>query len=85
LWEKAKYDPTNQLIYVDRLVEIVSNEGSKKYFWRYTIRWYTKSELELLLKLAGFNKIEVYGDFNFGEYKYEKGSMVFLAQKEENN
>ena len=81
LWEKAKYDLTNQLIDVDRLVEIVSENYSKKYFWRYKIRWYTRSEIELLLRLAGFNNIEVYGDFSFGEYKYEKGLMVFIASK----
>ena len=83
LWERAKYDPTNQYIYVDRLVEIVSGNDSKKYFWKYTLRWYTKPEIELLLRLAGFKKIEVYGDFNFGEYGYEKGLMVFLAFKKE--
>ena len=82
LWERAEYDLTNQLIHVDRLVEIVHPDNeSKRYFWKTTLRWYTKSELELLLKLAGFNNIKVYGDFNLGEYRYEKGKMVFIAMK----
>jgi len=80
VWEKARYDLTKNLIEVDRYVLVLEEEGLRRYKWSFVIRYWFKTELELLLKLAGFNKVHVYGGFNFEEYSYDKGRMVFIAK-----
>ena len=46
--------------------------------YRYVFRY----EMETLLRLAGYNSIEVYGGFEKQPYDYHSGIMVFIAKAE---
>ncbi len=79
--ENAKYDLTNHLIHVKRYVRVIGSPFEGEYTWFFTIRFWFKGEIELALRLAGFNKVNVYGGFNYEEYSYDRGIMVFIAEK----
>ncbi len=81
IWEASSYDLTKQLIHSKRYVIIETGEGRKEAVWVFTIRYYFKTELELLLRMAGFKKIEVYSGINLEPYSYCKDRMVFIAEK----
>ena len=79
-WEVASYDLTNQLITVKRYGFVETDNRKKKFMWRFKIRYWFKSELELLLKLAGFGNIAVFGGFDLRPYCYESGMTLFIAK-----
>ncbi len=81
LWEVANYDLTNQLIDVKRYVKILKKNSSREVVWSFRIRYWFKTELELLLKIAGFEKIEVFSGYNLEPYDYDKNPMIFIAKK----
>ena len=81
VWESASYDLTNHLIEVNRYVMVLEGEHVERHVWRYLIRYWFKTELELLLKLAGLDRYEVYGGFNYERYNYDRGRMVFIVRK----
>lgn len=45
------------------------------------LRWIYEQEFRLLLKLAGFVKFDVYGDFTRAPFDETKGEMVWFAEK----
>jgi len=81
LWESAKYDLTNQYIEVKRYTEIQKKEGIKKATWKVKIRYWFKTEIELLLKQAKFSEINTYSSYDLTPYNYEKNPMIIIAKK----
>lgn len=45
------------------------------------IRWIYKEEFKLLLRLAGFNKWQLYGDFDKNSFNNESNEMVWITEK----
>ena len=45
------------------------------------LRWIYKEEFKLLLKLSGFSKWELYGDFEKSPYAYGSPEMVWIVRK----
>ena len=45
------------------------------------IEFYTKSELELMLELAGFEEVQIFGDFNGEPAGMDHKNLVFVARK----
>ena len=64
-YEAVTRDPVNQLIEVKfryerlRNREVVSNQTT-----RFKMRWFTRFELEHLMARAGFDRVQMYGDFD---------------------
>ncbi|MGQ4892925.1 MAG: class I SAM-dependent methyltransferase [Candidatus Njordarchaeia archaeon] len=81
LWETAKYDLTYQMIDIKRLVEVKNKTETKRYVWETKLRYYFWGELYLALKMAGFREINIYGNYDMSEFKYEKGKIVVIAKK----
>lgn len=64
-------------------IEIVKlnhqKEVIKSHLSQTKIRWIYKYEMELLLELSGFNKWDIFGNFNRQPLKSETDSMVVCA------
>lgn len=73
---KNEHDLTNQLQYITWRFKYDGKISDSKML----VRWIHKAEFEALLKLAGFKKWKLYGDFNKKEYKYGD-EMVFVIEK----
>ena len=79
LWEVANYDLTNQFITVKRYGFVAMENSRKEFIWKTKLRYWFKTELELLLQMAGFKNIETYGGFNLEPYDYSTGKIVMIA------
>ncbi|MEM2880387.1 MAG: class I SAM-dependent methyltransferase [Candidatus Methanomethylicaceae archaeon] len=78
LREKSYFvDEINQII---ETLAVVYKEG--EVFWKGTYRYALiyKREFELLLRLAGFKKWEVYGGFDYRPLTSYKQEMVWIAE-----
>jgi SAM-dependent methyltransferase len=79
---KIKHDPVRQLL---RIQNTYSETNKKErphntkceMYYRYVFRF----EMELLLKIAGFEVLGLYGGFDFEDYNYFSGTMAFVARK----
>ncbi|MGQ4833967.1 MAG: class I SAM-dependent methyltransferase [Candidatus Asgardarchaeia archaeon] len=83
LWENTKYDLTNHFIFVKRYGFVKINDTKKEFIWETKLRYWFKTELELLLRMAGFNNIKTHGGFNLEPYSYEKGRIIIIASKKD--
>jgi len=77
----VQHHPEKQLLnirntYIHNNRESESAEMTYRYIFRY--------EMETVLRLAGFNAIEVYGGFEKQKYDFKSGIMVFVAATEIN-
>lgn len=73
---EVKHQPKDQLLtirnsYYDKNQHTETAEMQYRYIFRY--------EMEMLLRLAGFRIIKVFGGFENQSYDYESGIMVFVA------
>jgi SAM-dependent methyltransferase len=46
-----------------------------------SVRWIYREEFKLLLRLAGFVKWDLYGDFDKSEFNSDSGEMIWVAEK----
>lgn len=58
-----------------------ANGKDKIYRSDITFRWTYPSEMSLLLRLAGFRKMEVFGDYDYGTFTDDSGQQVWIAAK----
>jgi hypothetical protein len=45
------------------------------------VRWIYREEFKLLLRLAGFVKWDLYGDFDKSEFNSDSSEMIWFAKK----
>lgn len=45
------------------------------------VRWIYREEFKLLLRLGGFTRWELYGDFHKSAYRTDSREMVWIAEK----
>ena len=77
LYFKEKKDILNQIINIEWKFKTPNEE----YLTKMKVKWIYKSEFELLLKLAGFKTIEVFGDFDKNKVKTDSRELVWIASK----
>jgi len=79
-----KYDPASQTAIVQTIWEEIAEDGSKISRWdtgEIRLHCVFRFEMEHLLKRAGFEVEEVYGDFYRGELRNDSEHMIWLARK----
>ncbi len=64
--------------YVDR---IDSDGAVRRYPATYTLTWIHHREMHLLLRIAGYEVVAVYGSYDKRPYDYVSGRQIFLAKK----
>ena len=75
-----EHDPVNQIISYKQWIE-EKERGKTIEKMHFTIRYIYKNEFELLLRLAGFSKWRVYGEFNYKPLKSKEQEMVWVVEK----
>lgn len=75
--EERTFDPITGRSRVD--VTVIEGEREQRYF--HSVRLYTFTELQMLMRAAGLTAIDVWGDFEGGSYGWNAGRMIVLAEK----
>ena len=80
---KVDHDPVMQLLKIKNTYnEILANGKSRQTQSYMTYRYIFRYEMEILLKLTGFEILEIYSFFNNIPYNYYSGEMIFIAQRQ---
>ncbi|MBN2413784.1 class I SAM-dependent methyltransferase [candidate division KSB1 bacterium] len=75
---RIKHDPVKQLLNIfNTYKQKNAKDKTLKMVYRYIFRY----EMELLLKLTGFQLEYLYGDFQKQHYDYYSGLSIFIARK----
>jgi hypothetical protein len=80
-YDTRRFDRVKQIQYSTNEVEILDAEGTVTAVHRsqIEIRWVYKEEMALLLRVAGFPRWEICGDFDRGPLTEETDAMIVLA------
>ena len=82
LWTQNRYDSASQILEQDRHFRIYSENGSLEteqvVLWRSRI--FSIGEFKLLLETCGLKIVELYGDFNFGEFNHHSEVAVSVIK-----
>jgi hypothetical protein len=83
LYDTRSFEPVEQIQRSLNEVEILDNEGNTRILQRsqFSVRWVYKAEMALLLRVAGFARWEIFGDFNRRPLTKDTDAMVVLAWK----
>jgi SAM-dependent methyltransferase len=81
MWDTRTFDRVKQLQYSSNEIEMLDATGKviATRPSKTTIRWIYKSEMELLLRLAGFACWEILGDFDGRPLERETDAMIVKA------
>lgn len=84
LYDTRSFDRVEQIQYSLMEIEELDAQGNVAQLHRCqtTVRWIYKSEMELLLRLAGFQRWEIYGGFDRRPLKNETDAMIVSAWRE---
>ena len=77
LSHKRIYDIQNQVISIDWRFE----DGEIEHKTSMTVRWIHREEFKLLLRLAGFERWNLYGDFDKTSFDSNSDEMIWVAEK----
>jgi hypothetical protein len=80
----STYDAATQLMHMRLFYERYDGSGSfaNRMAQDLTIRITNRDELLLMLKLAGFEAEEIYGDFEGGPFSSASDNLLALARKQ---
>ncbi len=78
----TKRDPAKQTMDAWQYVDRVADDGTvRRYPASFTLCWIHNREMHLLLRLAGYEVVAVYGDYDKRPYDYVSGTQLFVARK----
>ena len=81
MYDTRTIDRVEQLFHSLNEIEEVATDGSARVIHRALdhSRYFFKHEMELLLRLAGFTRWEIYGDFDRRPLQNETDAMIVSA------
>jgi SAM-dependent methyltransferase len=81
MWDTRTFDRVEQLFHSFNEIEMLDAAGkvTATHPSKTTLRWTYKGEMELLLRLAGFARWQILGDFNGRPLQNETDSMIVQA------
>jgi SAM-dependent methyltransferase len=78
----TKRDPATQTMDAFQCVDRIGDDGVvRRYPARFTLCWIHNREMHLLLRLAGYEVVDVYGGYDKRPYDYVSGTQLFVARK----
>ena len=83
MYDSRSFDRVKQIFYSKNEIEELDADGrllSTRPFST-SIRWIYKTEMELLLRIAGFSRWEIYGGFDRRPLEVETDAMLVFAWK----
>ncbi len=84
MYDTRRFDRVEQIQYSLNELELLAADGSigKTYRSQSSARYIFKNEMELLLRVAGFQRWEIYGDFDGRPLTNENDAMIVSAWNE---
>jgi len=84
IFSRHRYDRVNQILDADKEIQVLDEHGAvaSTHAHRFRLRWIYKAEMELLLRLAGFNRWQVWGGFDRRPLARDTDEMVWTAWKD---
>jgi 2-polyprenyl-3-methyl-5-hydroxy-6-metoxy-1,4-benzoquinol methylase len=81
MYDTRSFDRVQQTQHSAMDVEFVNSAGQIVRVWKseFTTRWIYKMEMDLLLRLAGFPRWEIYGDFDRRPLENDTDAMIVCA------
>jgi len=74
-------DPAEQVLTISLLYDTTASDGLvRRSTTELQLRYLFRFELELLLKLAGFSLLQVYGSYDLEQYQAASPNLIALAQ-----
>lgn len=81
-WSVRQVDPAEQIQETLFIYEEIAPDGmTRRTVCPFTLRYLWRSEGELMLRAAGFDVEEVWGEFDGSEYDSASNHLIFLARK----
>ncbi len=77
----VEHDPINQLLVMENLYIETDKTQTSQMKNTMTYRYVFRYEMELLLRLCGFETVRVFGGFEEQDYNFDSGIMIFVAKK----
>ena len=78
----SKRNLVNQTVELWQSVDRIGDDGTvRRYPARFTLSWIHNREMHLLLRLAGYEVVAVYGAHDKRPYDYVSGKQIFLAKR----
>jgi SAM-dependent methyltransferase len=76
----SKFHLENQTIRAWQYVDRIGDDGTvKRYPASFSLSWIHNREMHLLLRLAGYEVVAVYGGYDKRPYDYVSGTQLFVA------
>ena len=83
LWSRRESDRVNQTMSVEMELRESAPDGTTvRHAHTFGLRWIYKAEMELLLRVAGFNRWEIHGGFSGEPLELDDQSMVVWAWRD---
>jgi SAM-dependent methyltransferase len=78
----SKFNLVSQSVEAWECVDRIGDDGTvRRYPARFTLSWIHNREMHLLLRLAGYEVVAVYGGYDKRPYDYVSGTQLFVAKK----
>ena len=81
LWNQTSCDAHNQVLSTRIIIEILDHDGavSKRIYRDLQLRYIYRWEMHHLLKICGYEVLDLYGDFDRSPFDETSGEMVWVA------
>ncbi len=78
----SKFHPESQSVEAWQSLDRLGDDGTvRRYPTKFTLSWIHNREMHLLLRLAGYEVVAVYGGLDKRPYDYVSGKQLFIAKK----
>jgi SAM-dependent methyltransferase len=78
----SKFNLVSQSVEAWESVDRIGDDGTlRRYAARFTLSWIHHREMHLLLRLAGYEVVAVYGGYDKRPYDYVSGKQLFVAKR----
>ena len=80
IWDQSRFDNYNQITNVRMIIEELGQNGFllNKIYRDFQLRYVHRFELQYLIELAGYNMLELYGNFSHEPIDPESKEMVWM-------
>ena len=82
IWHQSEYDNHNQIMSARIIVDQVDNVGSvtDRFYRDFKLRYIHRWEMQHLLTIAGFEVVDIFGDFGNGAFDDTSEEMIWVAR-----
>jgi SAM-dependent methyltransferase len=78
----SKFNMVSQSVEAWECVDRIGDDGTvRRYPTRFTLSWIHHREMHLLLRLAGYEVVAIYGGYDKRPYDYVSGTQLFVVKK----